>query len=133
MSGEHKSTVKAYCYWLFGCCGTLGCQRCYLDDTFGGVAFCTTLGVCGLGALYDLLCLSCQVTEYNENINKNPQYIGQINTHPEIMTMQTNIVPTQGPQYMNIVPSAPPMETTTLLNNEFDYPSPPPYNENQQY
>ena len=71
MSSEYKSISKAYCYWLFGCCGTLGCQRCYLDDTFGGVAFCTTFGVCGFGALYDLLCLSCQVTEYNDNIVKN--------------------------------------------------------------
>lgn len=132
MSGEYKSVSKAYCYWLFGCCGTLGCQRCYLDDTFGCVAFCTTIGVCGLGALYDLLCLSCQVTEYNENVSKMMHYVGQINAQPVIVTMQTNTLLTQEPQYMNIVPSAPPMETTTLLNGVYEC-SPPPYNENQQY
>jgi hypothetical protein len=132
MSSEYKSTSRAYCYWLFGCCGTLGCQRCYLDDTFGGVAFCTTIGICGFGAIYDLLCLSCQVTEYNENLDKRLQCVGPINEHPVIVAMQTNTIPTQEPMYINVVPSAPPMETTALLNDVSDC-SPPPYNENQQY
>ena len=63
-----KSKKIAYFLWFIGCFGILGLHRFYLRKGFTGLLWLYTLGLCGIGALYDFFALESQVYEYNMNV-----------------------------------------------------------------
>ncbi len=58
-----KSKFIAYLLWLFF--GALGLHRFYLGKIGTGILYLLTLGLCGIGLIYDLFTLGSQVDIYN--------------------------------------------------------------------
>ena len=54
------------CWILLTFLGVLGIHRFYMGKVFSGLLYLFTLGLCGIGVLYDFLTLNEQVSEVND-------------------------------------------------------------------
>lgn len=62
-----KSKGVAYLLWLISIFGWLGFHRFYLGKVGTGILWILTLGLFGLGSLFDLFTLGGKVEQYNTN------------------------------------------------------------------
>lgn len=62
---KRKSKGIAYFLWIISICGWLGFHRFYLGKKKTAVVWIFTIGLCGIGLLYDLITLAKQVDKYN--------------------------------------------------------------------
>ena len=60
-----KSNTQAYILWLFCCIGLFGIHRFYAGKTLSGFIWLFTLGLLGIGQLFDLLTIPGMVKEAN--------------------------------------------------------------------
>ena len=58
-----RSKLLAYLFWIFG---FIGLHRFYLGRPLSGVLYLLTVGVFGLGIIYDLFTLNEQIAEANK-------------------------------------------------------------------
>lgn len=88
-----KSKGTAYLLWFF--LGIFGAHCFYLGKVGKGILYLFTLGLGGIGLLYDLFTLGNQVDIYNalhrggnNNVNSNVQNV-VINMPPQAQTTST--------------------------------------------
>lgn len=60
-----KQVGMAYLLWIAGGFGVLGLHHLYLGRPWKSILWMGTVGLFGLGALYDLFILGQQVERYN--------------------------------------------------------------------
>jgi TM2 domain-containing membrane protein YozV len=60
MAVKQKSVGTAYLLWLFSFIGICGLQHFYLGKPLRGLLWLFTLGLLGVGVLYDLFALPSQ-------------------------------------------------------------------------
>lgn len=68
---KEKSTATLFAIFL----GTLGVHRFYLNDIGMGVLYILTGGLCGIGAVVDIVRLVLMTEEeFNRRYNRPPQF-----------------------------------------------------------
>jgi hypothetical protein len=68
----------AYLLWLVSGCGMLGFHRFYLGKVGTGILWLCTGGVCGVGAIYDIVTLPRQVQEANVRYEVEARVRGEL-------------------------------------------------------
>lgn len=92
-----KSTKTAYLFWLGSLIGFCGLNRLYVGKIGTGLLYFFTLGLCGLGALYDLLVIPNHVRYANLlrtsgiNVNNQQQEQQQMQTQQVVVNVINNV------------------------------------------
>jgi len=89
--GAMKDKTTAYLLWLAGFVGLCGLHRFYLEKHVSGALYVATLGVCGLGQLFDIFLIGKMVEEKNRTLTE-PEVLSTINpqsTAEKIQYLQT--------------------------------------------